>query len=100
MPVKLDSGSGHLHDQPLIVLAKVTRARAAVLRELAWGLTEREAAEHLDMTVNGFRSCVRELRGITGLASGRELGRWWRNSRPLWLRMMAEAAGTEDTAAR
>lgn len=75
------------------VFAKITALRARVLREIAEGWTAREAAERLGMTLNGFRSHVADVRGITGQPNVRELARWWRAHRTAWALFLLDAAG-------
>lgn len=72
---------------------RITFARARLLRELADGRTEREAAEALQMSYAGVRSCVEVLKEITGCRDVREMGRWWRANRALW-RRWCDAAST------
>lgn len=74
-------------------LLRITARRAAVLREMADGYTEREAARRLGISLTGLRSHLEELRNLTGLDSGRELGRWWRQERTVWLHVMSLQAG-------
>lgn len=60
------------------VFLAITFRRAQVLRELADGYSESEAAAHLGVTISGFRASVQQLKDLTGCASVRELGRWGR----------------------
>ena len=71
----------------------VSFRRAEILRELADGRTEREAAHVLGVELSTVRSHVEELKGITGCASVRELGRWWRANRPGWAGFVLELGG-------
>lgn len=77
------------------VAAPVTYRRALVLRELADGRTEREAAETLGLSYTGLRSHTAVLLEISQSPDVRELGRWWRRHRAEWVAIMAEAAGAE-----
>jgi hypothetical protein len=64
---------------------RITFARARVLREIEDHRAEREIADKLQMTYNGVRSQIDELKSITGCSDLRALGRWWRDNRPAWL---------------
>ncbi len=72
---------------------KITIARARVLRGLANGQSERQVAEGLEITLNGVRSHVEDLKEVTGCHGVRELGQWWREHRTNWVAHAAEAAG-------
>jgi len=78
------------------VYRSITIRRAEFLRELANGFTEREISEHLGLTLSGVRSCLEDLRDLTGFRSGREMGRWWRDHRESWLQSTAEAGGISN----
>ncbi|MBK7330085.1 MAG: hypothetical protein IPI85_13670 [Dehalococcoidia bacterium] len=67
--------------------------QGAVLRELADGRSERDAAERLGIAYSSVRSVVEELKNKTGLHSVREIGRWWRGQAGEWLAWCAEQAG-------
>ncbi|MBK9343786.1 MAG: hypothetical protein IPN07_12315 [Dehalococcoidia bacterium] len=70
-----------------------TFSRVRVLRELADGRSERDAAERLGIAYSSVRSVVEELKNKTGLHSVREIGRWWRGQAGEWLAWCAEQAG-------
>jgi DNA-binding NarL/FixJ family response regulator len=89
MPTEPSSGL------PVDVAVRITYRRALVLREVANGRTEQEAAETLGLSYTGLRSHVAALLEITQCPDVRELGRWWRSHRPAWVAIMAEAAGAE-----
>lgn len=74
----------------------ITLRRAQVLRELARGSTEREAATALGLSFDGIRSHVANLREITECSSVRDLARWWREYRGDWCRFICEQAGLEE----
>ncbi len=76
-----------------VPIERLTLRRVLLLRELADGFSEREAAERLGMPYPTVRSMAAELQEITGIGSGRELGRWWRRARGEWLAAMSAAAG-------
>lgn len=78
---------------PAEVLTRITVARARILRELECRDSEAEAAAALGLSMNGLRSHIRDLKGITGAGSVREMQRWWRENRGAWLRELAAAAG-------
>lgn len=78
---------------PAKVLTRITVARARILRELECRDSEAEAAAALGLSMNGLRSHIRDLKGITGAGSVREMQRWWRENRGAWLRELAAAAG-------
>ena len=71
----------------------ITYARARLLRELADGRTEREIGERLLMTYAGARSLVEDLKTITGYRDVREIGRWWRDNRAVWVTWCGQQAG-------
>ncbi len=81
---------------PAEVLTRITVARARILRELECHDSEAEAAAALGLSMNGLRSHVRDLKGITGAGSVREMQRWWRENRGAWLRELAAAAGVSE----
>lgn len=64
---------------------RFTFARVRVITAIEDRLTEHQAAERLDMTYNGLRSVVDELKAMTGCGDLRELGRWWAERREQWL---------------
>lgn len=72
---------------------RITVTRARILRELERHDSEAAAAEALGLSMNGLRSHIRDLKGITGAGSVREMQRWWRENRGAWLRELAAAAG-------
>jgi DNA-binding NarL/FixJ family response regulator len=74
-------------------LLRITVRRAEVLREMAEGFSEREAAEHLGLSYETVRSHAEELKLITGCSTVREVGRWWRRNRLAWANVMLAAAG-------
>jgi DNA-binding NarL/FixJ family response regulator len=67
--------------------------RVQLLRCLADGLTEREAAERLGVKLTSVRSQVEDIKDVTGCESVRELGRWWRSSRSDWLAFCERLGG-------
>lgn len=71
---------------------KITLRRAAILRDLADGLTEPRVAEALGLTLPIVRGQVEQLKNLTGCVSVRQLGRWWRANRREWV-LAAVAAG-------
>jgi len=73
---------------------RITFARARVLREIEDRRTEREIAGNLQMTYNGVRSQIDELKLITGCGDLRALGRWWRDNRDAWLAWCERQAGS------
>lgn len=75
------------------VLTRITVTRARVLRELERHDSEATAAAALGLSTTGLRSHVRDLKGITGAGSVRELRGWWRANRGAWPQEMADAAG-------
>lgn len=75
------------------VWERLTFARVRVLRELADGRSEREVAKRLQMTYNGTRSIVADLKAVTECHDVRELGRWWRASRSVWYESIGQEAG-------
>lgn len=75
------------------VFAAITFRRAQVLRELADGYSETEAASHLGISVSGFRATVQQLKDLTGCTGVRELGRWWRANRDIWIQEFAAGGG-------
>lgn len=77
-------------------LLRITARRAEVLREIADGYSAREVADGLGLTLSGMRSHVEALREITGCSSIREMGRWWRTRRALWLELMSIHAGLTE----
>ena len=83
-------------------LLRITARRAAVLREIADGYSGRDAARRLGITFSGLRSHIEGLKRLTGCASSRDLGRWWRRNRNGWLVTMSLQAGvtpaSDDTA--
>lgn len=82
---------------PADVLTRITVARARILRELECHDSEAEAAAAaLGLSMNGLRSHIRDLKGITGAGSVREMQRWWRENRGAWLRELAAAAGVSE----
>jgi DNA-binding CsgD family transcriptional regulator len=81
---------------PADVLTRITVARARILRELERHDSEAEAAAALGLSMNGLRSHIRDLKGITGATSVREMQRWWRENRGAWLRELAAAAGVSE----
>ncbi len=81
------------HAADAIILWRITPRRAEVLRELADGFTEREAAAHLGISAKGVRSHAEDLKNLTGCASVRELARWWRANRERWIDLMREISG-------
>ena len=74
-------------------LQRITGRRAEILRELADGYSEREVAGRLGIELSTVRSHTEDLREITGSASLRDLGRWWRAHRTQWLDLLREQAG-------
>jgi DNA-binding NarL/FixJ family response regulator len=80
---------------PVDVAVRITHRRASVLREIADGRTEQQAAETLGLSYTGPRSHVAALLEIAQCPDVRELGRWWRVHRAEWLAFMVEAAGAE-----
>lgn len=72
---------------------RLTFARVRLLRELEDRRTLHEVAELLGISYNGVRSCVNELKVITGCSDVRELGRWWRQFRGPWLAWCERQAG-------
>ena len=70
-------------------LLRITARRAAVLREMPMATRNGK----LGISLTGLRSHLEELRNLTGLDSGRELGRWWRQERTVWLHVMSLQAG-------
>lgn len=78
------------------VLLRITARRAEVLREIAHGYSGREIAARLGLTHSGLRSHVEALKEITGCSSTREMGRWWRTQRGLWLALMSMQAGPTE----
>ena len=81
-------------------LERLTFSRVRVLRELAEGRTEREIAQRLQMTYNGVRSHVQDLKDLTGCRDVRELGRWWRRNGPRWLEWVAGSGNCEVNTVR
>ena len=77
-------------------LLRITARRAEVLREIAHGYSGREVAARIGLTQSGLRSHVEALKEITGCSSTREIGRWWRTQRPLWLALMSVQAGVTE----
>lgn len=75
------------------VWESITPRRAWVLRELADGHSLHATAARLNLTYNGVRSHVQDLKVITGCESVSELGRFWRRYRGDWLRFMAASGG-------
>ena len=74
----------------------ITWSRVRVLRELAEFRTEREAAQRLGITYNGFRSIVEDIKSFTGLGSVREIGHWWVKEGPKWSKWAAEQGGLSE----
>lgn len=72
---------------------EITLRRAEVLREIAEGYSEREIAVRLGISPTGVRSHVEDLRRLTGCASMREMGRWWREKRAEWVDFVRFLAG-------
>jgi len=70
----------------------ITPRRAEVFAALADGATIAETARRLDISLNGTRSHVADLKKVTGCSSARELGRWWRQNRVAWVLWLAELA--------
>jgi DNA-binding NarL/FixJ family response regulator len=70
-----------------------TFARARILRELADGRTEVQAAARLGISYQSVRSQVEDLKAKTGLTDVREMGRWWRKDRVAWLAWCERQAG-------
>lgn len=77
-------------------LRKVTVRRAEVLAGLADGRTRAEIAERIGISVNGVRSHIEDLKRIAECPSDRNLGRWWRENRLEWLRVLASAGAIDD----
>lgn len=77
---------------------RITLRRAALLAQLADMRTERECAEALGLSLSGVRSAVEVLRAITGQASTRDLGRWWRVNAPAYVSYVAVLAGVDSHA--
>ena len=82
-----------MQDREQLDWAWLTISRVRVLRELADDRSEREAAETLGITYDGVRSITEAIKDQTGLGSVRELRRWWRQNRGVWLAWVAEQAG-------
>ena len=80
-----------------VALSAITLRRAEILREFADGYTQREIAARLGISVNGVRSHVEDLRDITGSASVRGLGRWWRDHRLEWAFRACMLAGVDPS---
>lgn len=74
----------------------LTYSRIRVLRELAAGHTEAQGADNVGIQLTGFRSIVEDIKGITGLNSVREIGRWWRSESPKWLAWLVEQASWDE----
>jgi DNA-binding NarL/FixJ family response regulator len=77
------------------IFERLTFRRLQILRLLADGRTEPEAARLLGIEPSTVHSPVDELRDLTGLPSGREMGRWWREVRDDWILWAAETGGLE-----
>lgn len=71
----------------------LTPRRVRVLRELETEATEKEAADHLQVTYEAVRSAVEELKEKLEVRSVRELRQWWRAHREGWLAWCARQAG-------
>lgn len=82
-----------MQDREQLDWSWLTYSRVRVLRELADDRSEREAAETLGITYEGVRSVIEAIKDRTGLGSVRELRRWWRQNRGIWLAWVAEQAG-------
>lgn len=54
----------------------------------------------MGLSLEGFRSVVRELRDVTGLVTGRELGEWWRIECRGWLEFVERESGGFASLAR
>ena len=80
----------HEDDSPWM---RITFRRAAVLRELAEGRSESQAAEALGVEVTTVRSHVEELKVIAGCDSVREMGPWWRANRRHWAEYVLAVGG-------
>jgi hypothetical protein len=73
-----------------------TPARVRVLRGLADQRTEREIAVELLVEYTTVRSTVQDLKDRLSLGDVREIGRWWRAHRKVWLAWLAEQGGVEE----
>ncbi len=82
-----------MQDREQLDWSWLTYSRVRVLRELAHDRSEREAAETLGITYDGVRSIIEAIKDQTGLGSVRELRRWWRQNREVWLDWVMEQAG-------
>ena len=86
-----------VQDAEPIEWERITIVKAKVMAGLEGQLTERQIAENRFVALSTVRTHVEELKGITGCADVKELGRWWRRNRAAWVRWCAVQAGIEES---
>lgn len=82
-----------MQDREQVDWSWLTISRLRVLRQLADDRTDREAAEALGVSYAGVRSIVEKIKEQAGLESVREMRRWWRQNRAVWLDWVMEEVG-------
>ncbi|MBA4181513.1 MAG: hypothetical protein C0506_13065 [Anaerolinea sp.] len=72
---------------------RLTPARVRVLALLARNYSVAQVAEAAGYTYGGTRSCVDDLKEITGCEIAGEIGRWWQDHAASWHQWCGQQAG-------
>ena len=72
---------------------RLTPPRVRVLALLARNHSLPEVAEAAGYSYAGIRSCVDDLKQLTGCETAREIGRWWQQHAALWHHWCGQQAG-------